>query len=91
MCDFSGELALAMDRDRLRLVARVIDDLDLTRLDDEEFEVTVADRKERLPVPVHLGRGGGALGELANLGFVKRRKRDGLKVVFGHNYSFPQI
>src|SRR5438874_5982213 len=42
---------------RLRLVSRVIDDLDLTRLDEEELEVPLADREQGLAVPVEAGSG----------------------------------
>src|SRR5206468_7648810 len=56
--DIAGELALVMDHDRPGRVSRVIDDLDLTRLDDEELEVAFAHRNEGLPVPVRPGRGG---------------------------------
>jgi hypothetical protein len=74
-----------MDRDRLRLLAGVIDDLDLTRLDDMEFEVAVADRKQRLPVPIPLGcrAGTATAAELGDLGLVECRKGNGLKIVFG--------
>src|SRR5215216_5961958 len=85
MRDVAGEPALAMDRDHLWLVARMIHDLDLTRPDDEEFEVAIADRKERLPVPIQLRRGTGATSDFADLTVVERRKSDGLEVVFGHN------
>lgn len=76
-----------MDRKCLRFVAGVIDDLDLARLDDEKVEVAVADRKECLPVPIKLWCGGGAIGQSSDLGLIKRRNGDRLKVVFGHNYS----
>ena len=89
--DVAGELALPMDRDCLRFVAGVIDDLDLARLDDEEVEVAVADRKERLPVPIQLKRGAGATGQFGDLGLVERRKGDRLKVVFGHTYFSAQL
>jgi hypothetical protein len=35
---------------QIRLVARIVEDLDLARLDDEEFESSVADRNEGLTV-----------------------------------------
>ncbi len=77
----AGELAFAMNRDRLWLLARVVDDLDLAQLDDEEFEVAVADRKQRLPIPVHLGSGGRAMSQLGDLGLVKGREGDGLETM----------
>src|SRR5206468_1926441 len=40
--DLAGELALAMDRDPLRLIAGIIDDFDLARLHDEELHVVLA-------------------------------------------------
>src|SRR5712692_8446042 len=73
-----------MDHDRLRLVAGVIDDLDLTRLDDVELEVAIAHRDECLPVPIQLLGGVGATLELADLGVVERRESNGLKGLFGH-------
>ena len=71
MRDIAGELARAMDRDRLRLVARIIHDLDLARLHDEEVHVAVADRKKRLPVPEQLRLGMGAAGQLTDLRLIQ--------------------
>ena len=45
----AGELAGAVDRDGLRLVAGFVHDLDLARLDDEEAGVAVAGREELFP------------------------------------------
>ena len=41
--DIAGELPFAVNHDRLRRVTRVVDDLDLARLDDEELEIALAD------------------------------------------------
>src|SRR5205085_2063834 len=79
--DISRKLPLAMDGDPLRLVAREIDDLDFTRLDDEKLEVTVADGKERLPVLIESGHSSRAGAQSSDLGVVERRERDGLEVV----------
>src|SRR5262249_3282751 len=64
--------------------ARMIDDLDLARLDDEELEVAVADGEQRLPVRVRPGHGGRAAAQPGDLGLVEGREGDGLEVVFGH-------
>ena len=80
--------ALAVDRDRLRLVAGVVDDLDLAGLDDEELEVAVADREQRLPVPVQPGRGIGATSQLLDLGLIEGRECDRKKIALVHkNFS----
>ena len=52
MRDVAGELPRAMNGDGLRLVAGEINDLDLTRFHNEEVQVPVTDRKQRLPVAV---------------------------------------
>ena len=51
MRDVAGELARMMDRDRLRLVARVVYNLDLPRFHDEEINVQVACPKKHFSLP----------------------------------------
>src|SRR5262249_9704861 len=82
--DFAGELALAVDGDSPRFVARKIDDLNLTRRHDEELRVAVADGEQRLPVPVRPGHGGRTTAQSSDLGVVERREGDGQEVEFGH-------
>jgi hypothetical protein len=65
-----------MDSECLRLVARVIYDLDLPGFNDEELHVMLANGEERLPVPVQLGLGMGAASQLAYLHFIKGRECD---------------
>ena len=62
----TGELAFAVDRDGLRLVAGIIDDFHLAGLDDEEFEVAVADREQRLSVAVRLRRDAAATAQIVD-------------------------
>src|SRR5437667_462587 len=62
----TGELAFAVDRDGLRLIAGMIHDLHLAGLDDEEFEVAVADREQRLPVAVRLRRDTAATAQIVD-------------------------
>ena len=62
-------------------LARVVEDLDLARPDDEEFEVAVADCEEGLPVPVQLRSGHRAMSQLGDLGLVKGREGDGMETV----------
>ncbi len=85
MRNIAGESARAMDRERLRRVAGVIDDLDLARLDDMEFEVSLTDRKECLPIPVRFRRGLKAPAQFGDLGFLQRGEGNGLKIMFGHS------
>src|SRR5262245_12845355 len=73
-----------MDDDPLRFVARIIDDLDLTRLHDEELEVAVADGEKLLPVLERPRDGSRATAQSSDLGLVEGREGDGLEIVFGH-------
>ena len=84
MRDVAGELSLAMDRDRLRLVAGVVHDLDLARLHDEEVHVAVANRKQLLPVPKQLRLGMGARRQVTDLRLIQSRECHRLKVLFIH-------
>src|SRR5262245_3285239 len=84
MGDVTGELALPMDRDRLRLLAGVIEDLDFTGLDYKELEIPVADRDEDLPVPKRPRHGARARLELPNLRVREGGEGDGLERLFGH-------
>ena len=52
MRDVAGELARGMVRDRLRPIARMVDDLDLARLDDKKVYVPLAYREQCFSVPV---------------------------------------
>src|SRR5207249_9457757 len=86
----AGELALAVDRDGLRVVAGIIDDFHLAGLDDEEFEVAVADREQRLPVAVRLRRDTAATAQIVDERLIEGREGDGMKIVFGHGYFTSQ-
>src|SRR2546421_701792 len=72
--DIPGELAAVIENDRLRLVARVVDDLHPTRLHDEELEVAFAYGIERLSVLVGVNHPLGALAELSELRVGERRE-----------------
>src|SRR5436309_3024569 len=85
-----GVSAFVVDRDGLRLVAGIIDDFHLAGLDDEEFEVAVADREQRLPVAVGLRRDTAAAAQVVDERLLEGREGDGMKVVFGHGYSSSQ-
>src|SRR5438105_12567515 len=87
----TGELALAVDRDGLRLIAGMIHDLDLAGFDDEEFEVAVTDREQRLPVAVGLRRDTAAAAQIVDERLLERRERYRLQIVFGHGCSTTQI
>src|SRR5260370_26455385 len=76
-----------MDYQRLRLVAGVIHDRDFAGLDDEELHVVLTRRKQRLPVPVQLGRGLGAISQLTDLRLIQGGECDRLKIVLAHNLA----
>ncbi len=78
-----------MNHDRLRLVAGVIDDLDLPGLDNDELEVLFPDRNDVFSVPVPAAPGISKAAELGNLALIKCREGDGLEVVFGHSGLTP--
>src|SRR2546430_9541692 len=82
----TGELAFEVDRDGLRLVAGMIHDLHLAGLDDEEFEVAVADREQRLPVAVGLRRDTAAAAQVIDEWLIQGREGDRMQIVFGHGY-----
>ena len=84
MRDIAGELAFAVNRERFRRVAGIVEDLDLARLDDEEFENAIANRDEGFPVAAMSRRDRCAVGNLGDLVLIENRKGDGLKCVFGH-------
>ena len=54
VCYLAGELPAPEDHDGLRRLAGFVKDLDLTRLDDKEFEVAVANLDELLSILVPL-------------------------------------
>ena len=85
MRNVAGEAAGAMHGDGLRGVAGVIDDVDLARLNHMEFEVALPDRKQRVTIPVRSDRRLCTRAEFRDLGLVEGRKRNGLKILFGHN------
>src|SRR2546428_12861378 len=80
----TGELAFEVDRDGLRLIAGMIHDLHLAGLDDEEFEVAVADREQRLPVAVRLRRDTAATAQIVDECLIEGREGNGMKIVFSH-------
>src|SRR5206468_4506162 len=86
----TGELAFEVDRDGLRFIAGMIHDLHLAGLDDEKFEVAVADREQRLPVAVRLRRDTAATAQIVDERLLEGREGDGMKIVFGHDYSSSQ-
>jgi hypothetical protein len=68
---------MSFGRDRLRGVARGIDDVDLSGLDDEELEITVADVEERVAVTVTLDRRTDAAADPGDMVLRELRKGDG--------------
>src|ERR1700716_1342941 len=88
MRNVACELARAMDRDRLRLVAGLIYDLHLARLHNEEAHVLVAYRKKLLPVPEQLRLGIGAACQLSDLILIKGWECDRQKVVLVHSCPY---
>src|SRR5580658_6464469 len=88
MRDIACELAPAVNHDRPRFVAGMIEDLDLTRLDDEEFESPVANRNKGLTVLATSWQQCRALSGLRNLSVVKNRKGNRMKGVLCHTSLF---
>jgi hypothetical protein len=91
MRNIAGEPAGAVDRDGLRDVAGVINDFDLTRLDDMELEVSVADREECFSIPIGFRRDLETLAQFGDLGLIERREGNGLKIMFRHSNSLPWL
>ena len=52
MRDIACELALPVDRERLRRVAGIVEDFDFARLDNEELEQTIADVNEGFAIAI---------------------------------------
>ena len=67
MIHVAGKTPRVMNRDRLRFLARLVDDLDLAGLDDEEFEITIAGPEKGLSGAKLLRRGAGMTPELRDL------------------------
>ena len=67
MRDVAGELSWAVDGYRRRLVARLVEDLDLAAADDKEAEVAVADLDEHIARGMLRDPGAGATAELLDL------------------------
>jgi hypothetical protein len=84
--DFTREPTLSVNDDRLKFVAGIVDNLDLTGPDDEEFENPVADCNESVTVPVASGQELGALARLFYLSVVENREGDGMKSELCHVY-----
>src|SRR5678815_3728208 len=74
-----------MHVDRLRLVARGIQDLDLPRLYDVKVNVEVANLKKRLPVLEALRRGAAASGQSMDLRLIQGRECNGKEILFTHS------
>jgi hypothetical protein len=87
--DIASELALAVNCHRLGLAARVVDDLELARPDDEELEIAVAHREPGQPVPVGPEYGSRSPVKSVNLVCVEHREGDGLEIFTGHGLSSP--
>jgi hypothetical protein len=80
----AGERPGPVDRERLRRVAGLVQDLDRAGLDDVEVEVAVAGLEEPLPVSKALGGRAGAAPQRGELGLVERGEGDGAQVRLGH-------
>src|SRR6476620_128714 len=74
-----------MHVDRLRLVARGINDLDLARLYDVEVDVEVANRKKRLTILEVLRLGAATCGQSTDLRFIQGRECNGKEILFTHS------
>jgi hypothetical protein len=88
MGDVTGELALPVDRDRLRAFAGMVEDLDRPGLDDEKLEVPIADRDENLPVRKRPRHGARARLELADLRVRQGGEGNGLERLLRHGPIF---
>jgi hypothetical protein len=51
-----------------------------------EFEISLADREQRLSIPVRLHRGRGTPAQLSDLVVIERREGNGLKIMVRHSY-----
>ena len=87
MRDVARELTRAVGGDGFRRIARIIENLDLARLNDEELEGAIADRDEHLAVRAMSRRNRGAFRQLRDLVIIENREGDGVERMFGHNYS----
>ena len=74
-----------MHVDRLRLVARGIQDLDLARLDDVEIDVEVANLKKDLPILEVLRLGAATCGQFMDLRLIQGRECNGKEILFTHS------
>ena len=90
--DVAGELARAVDGDRLRLVAGLVEDLDLAGANDEEFEVAVADLDENVARGMLRDPGAGATAELGDLLVGQRWKGNFVEIELSHGpwYTLSQ-
>src|SRR2546427_9382459 len=79
-----GELAASEHRQDLRRLARLVQDLDLAGLDDEELEVALADLDELVSGPIALQRRAGAAAQRGHLGVAESGRGHGVQVALGH-------
>src|SRR6476659_8619594 len=85
----AGELSGPVNRDGFRRVAGFVNDLDLTGLDDEKLEVSLADLEERLSVRVLLQKRPCAAPQFFDLCLVERGERDSAQIMLSHVSTSP--
>jgi hypothetical protein len=76
MSDVASEFSCTKDPDRLWFVPGIIDELEFTGFNDEEFRIAIATSKQRLSRLELLRRRTGVTPELCNLLFAQRRERN---------------
>ena len=84
MCNVPREVSRAVNRDGLGHIPRVIDNLDLARLDDEKPEVAVTHLKQAFSVAKALEHRRAAAFEARHLFIRQLWKRDGVEVMRDH-------
>ena len=84
MRDFARKLALPVNRDRLRLIAGIVEDLNFPRLDDEKLERAIANCNQRFAIAVTFRRKRSAIRRLGDLRLIENRIGNGMESVFSH-------